>query len=378
MDLYIEGTPYYFHGGDLGLYLRELVNELQNINFENFYTIKREINIDNDYESENENEIIIPVKDSRFSILNILNKKTSIYHCFNNGFTIPDYGDFLKVSSIYSLLPIYFEDLVKERYSKAFYEKVPKALINSNNIVTSSESIKNQILENFNIDDRKIKVIYPGVNSYYRPIDKEFSKIYIKSKFSINREFLLYIGELNSRKRLKSLLQVFKYISTIKEDSILIMSFTQSYYDEEAVAEIKSFIYLLELDTKVMILNNLNISDKLNLYNSCSAFIDLSIYEGLNINILEAFLCRCKIIASPIEYYHEILADYPFYLNIDNINLNNLNIYDFTALDTLIDYIFKTKTVYKLLAYKPFYQFNIEAHVAKLLSFYKEVERGQL
>ncbi|MGL4912052.1 MAG: glycosyltransferase, partial [Romboutsia sp.] len=65
----------------------------------------------------------------------------------------------------------------------------------------------------------------------------------------------------------------------------------------------------------ILYLCNLSIMDKVNIYNRALFFIDLSFYEDVNIDIIEAFACNTPIVCSDISLYKEYFGDLAFYYN---------------------------------------------------------------
>lgn len=87
-----------------------------------------------------------------------------------------------------------------------------RTLQNAKTIIANSMKVKKDILDSYDIDPEKIKVIYNGVP--IRPFDKESAKRQLCQEFGIPQEtkILLYVGSGFERKGVKELLDLFKEI----------------------------------------------------------------------------------------------------------------------------------------------------------------------
>ncbi len=126
----------------------------------------------------------------------------------------------------------------------------------------------------------------------------------MRKRLRIESEFLLFVGTLEPRKNLltllKSLQQVFRETSLRPQTVIVggegwLMSETERFIASSGVADRLRFTgYLQDEDLRA-------------LYASCRAFIYPSIYEGFGLPPLEAMACGAPVIAARIPALQEVL-----------------------------------------------------------------------
>jgi glycosyltransferase involved in cell wall biosynthesis len=90
----------------------------------------------------------------------------------------------------------------------------------SNALITVSEEEKKRLLHfNFCLNEKKITVVYHGVDSSFKPAENfEYAtKVELRQKYRLPERFLLFVGRLNVRKNVDNLLVA---ISLLKDQSI--------------------------------------------------------------------------------------------------------------------------------------------------------------
>ena len=139
------------------------------------------------------------------------------------------------------------------------------------------------LMEYLNVDEKKISVVYGGVSKNFRKLNKEESKEAIKREYSINRDFILYVGNLELRKNIVRLVKAYANIRQKGEYSLVIVGTYRWYYDEIIFA-----VKNLDVKDNIFFLNYIDTNDLVHFYNSASLFVYPSLYEGFGLPPLEA------------------------------------------------------------------------------------------
>ncbi|WP_066868933.1 glycosyltransferase [Clostridium mediterraneense] len=364
MSVLIDGLVYFFHNGDYGEEVREIIDSLEKNSLANELSIIKDMSFKKgrNLSSFNIKKLNIDrIKGNYSEIVDITkNKNYDIYHCFNNGFSLNSKIKAKKITSINTLYPLYDEELCNKKFLNRFLERLPISLNLSDKIIVSSYFQKNLLKKYYNIDNKKLDVLYPKISKFYSPRDKEISKVYLSSKFKITEDFLFFNGDLHRRKNIEEVIFFFK---TIKERAFindkLIISVREIHknkYEKEYLKELKELANMLDILNDVIFLINISKADELHLLNMAKSFIDLSRFEDFNLNILKAFLCNTAIIAPPLDLYIEMLEDYPNYYNFEEeeaysiyLKADNKDIDDFSFLKERLysnDSILELKNIY--------------------------------
>lgn len=330
MSICIDGLPFFLNNSDLGQYSRDIIYNIGKFSNSPIYITKdKDINFDIKKPSPL-NVDFVDVEIDRFNdnyvnVCNFTNKNNiDIYHCFNNGFSVSDECESTVISTIHSLLPFFYSNTCDDKYNEKFFKSIMSTLSKSDKLITLSYSLKKELINNFSVDDEKIHVVYPSISNFYFETDINMSNIYIKSKFNISSNYIVFCSDLHKRKRLKEMIDLFSIVNSKYPRLKFVILFKKNNQNLSYLRSLKNYIQRVRLSNNVLFISDYNEVDKLHIFNKALAYIDLSIYDGLNLNMLQALKCRCPIICSDIEFHRELLGDYGFFLDLDNIdNFNN-------------------------------------------------------
>jgi len=175
-------------------------------------------------------------------------------------------------------------------------------------ILTDSHNTKKDIMEFFNVEPTKIKVIYLGVGKEFVIKEKE-QIFYLYEKYNIpqGKKIILYVGNLLPHKNLSGLL---KAIHLIKEDYVLILagkSFKNRYEQKQEKA---SIVYAGEVSQDELV----------DLYNLADLSVLPSLYEGFGLPVLESFACGTPVACSNTSSLPEVGGNHAFYFDPKNEN----------------------------------------------------------
>jgi glycosyltransferase involved in cell wall biosynthesis len=227
-----------------------------------------------------------------------------IYHFF--GFIIPEKIKGKTIATIHDMSYM----LYPETLSKANYAILRKNLVRSGNdadiIVTVSDNGKKEIAEHLNISPDKIYVVYNAVDhTLFFPRKHEEAKKLLHVKYNISGDYLLYLGTLEPRKNIISLIKAYRIFSNRNKDVKLVIAGQKGWkYDE-----IYNAVNELSLMDRVIFTGYLKDEDIPALYSAAEAFIFPSLYEGFGIPPLEAMACGIPVITSNTSSLPEVMGD---------------------------------------------------------------------
>lgn len=194
---------------------------------------------------------------------------------------------------IYELFPHFFKGLdIKNRI-----EIKEKCIWRADRIITISNSTKNDLLTFYNVDEKKITVIYPGAPSFIQLIEN-------KNRFANQRPYILYVGtRKRGHKNFKNLLLAFASNKKINREFDLICfgggAFTQE--EKHLISQTGCQDHVFQVSGDDDMLGQL--------YMKARAFVYPSLYEGFGLPPLEAMVYKCPIIASRTSSLPEVLGD---------------------------------------------------------------------
>lgn len=249
------------------------------------------------------------------------NNSIDIYHVPQNGIGLPAKKSCIYVSTIHDLIPYVMPETVGKGYLKRFISAMPQIIQNSNIIITVSEFSKKDIMRIFNVDGSKIKVTPLAAEEYFRPMNKEAAKLYLKNKYNVRSDFILYVGGFSPRKNVRSILLAFSRIyEKLSKDYKVVILGSASDDHSYLIALCES----LNISDKVIFTGYVPYEDLPYFYNSCSVFVYPSLYEGFGLPPLEAMSCGVPVITSNLSSIPEVVGESALLINpFDTEELKN-------------------------------------------------------
>lgn len=202
-----------------------------------------------------------------------------------------------------------------EHYDKNFFKLIKKA----DHIITGSNFTKQEIIDYMQIPQDKISVIYHGVNhELYKPYQQnELQET--KAKFDLPKKFLLFVGSIEPRKNLLTLLKAYNLLTNDEKGELpLILVGFKGWENREIMQEIeKNREY-------IRYLGFVSDSELAHIYNLATVFIYPSLYEGFGLPPLEAMACGTPVIVSNVSSLPEVCGDAAIYIEpTDHIDIKN-------------------------------------------------------
>ncbi|MBP9699666.1 glycosyltransferase family 4 protein [Candidatus Woesebacteria bacterium] len=188
------------------------------------------------------------------------------------------------------------------------------ALRSVSHIITDSESSKRDIVDHLHVRSDKISVVYLAASP---DIKKPSQGILdsVRKKYSLPRNFALFVGDINYNKNLPFLLNV---ISKIPKLTLVLVGRAMN---NQAIPEGKAIhhtIAKLGLEKRVLIIDTLggdSVEELSSIYSLASFYIQPSLYEGFGLPILEAMQCKTPIVCSRAGSLPEVAGEAAVYFH---------------------------------------------------------------
>jgi len=171
-----------------------------------------------------------------------------------------------------------------------YYKKSKHACKVADAIVAVSEQTRADIIYFFNTPKEKIQVIYQGVDNRFTGKADSEVVVDFKRKNNLPAKYILYVGTVEERKDLLTLVKALAEL----DDAKLVVIGKQKNYAER----VKNFIRDHKLESRVIFPDHVS-SEELNLfYRGATVFVYPSLYEGFGIPVIEALECGVPVIAT--------------------------------------------------------------------------------
>ncbi len=221
------------------------------------------------------------------------------------GYTMPDSKSVFKILTVHDLRTL----TIGDQYAAQHVDNYKKVFEKINMCVVVSECTKRDLIDHFDLDEKKIKVVYLGADDRYcvLPGDKVNA---VKEKFKIDKPYLLSVGSV-PRKNIDGIIKGFAG-SKYRNDFQLVLGCSMD------VEKYKEQCRGLGIENNVLFITNVSDEDMTALFNGCHCFVFPSLYEGFGLPILEAMQCGAPVITSDISSCPEVAAEAAFLVDPKN------------------------------------------------------------
>ena len=203
------------------------------------------------------------------------------------------------ITAIHDLTYIHYPELVESKNLAHLRRIVPRTIKKSDYILTISETVKNELMAEFNIDSSRFIVTpIPADDIFYVPSSNEIHK-----KYNIpTKKYILFIGNLEPRKNLSTLIRAYRLLpEDIRKEYSLIIGGGKGWKFEETEQVLNSG----PENENIRRIGFVDQDDLPSLYQHASLFAITSLYEGFGMPILEALASNCPVLASDIPVFRE-------------------------------------------------------------------------
>ena len=189
--------------------------------------------------------------------------------------------------------------------SRHYYGQIHLAVRHADRIIAVSNRTRRDLVELVGAPAGRIDVVYEAADPRYGLVD-EGTVARSRSRFGLQRDYLLFVGTREPRKNLARLLEAYAWLVARRSDApeLVVAGRTGWLADDlEARAE------TLGLADQIRWLGGVDAEALPGLYAGAVAFVFPSLYEGFGLPVLEAMACGTPVVASTGGALPEIAAD---------------------------------------------------------------------
>jgi glycosyltransferase involved in cell wall biosynthesis len=178
----------------------------------------------------------------------------------------------------------------------------------SDQIIAISQTVKEDLVQEFGILPEKIKVVYCAPKSIFqKPVDPRLLE-HVSQKYHLPKRYMLFVGLLAKK---KNLLTLFRALHLLKQQQIdypplVIVGRRYSQSDDVTIfQQIRS----LGLESDIQYIGPVEDEELPSLYRGAEVFVFPSLEEGFGIPCLEAMMCRVPVVTTRGGAIPEIVGD---------------------------------------------------------------------
>lgn len=232
--------------------------------------------------------------------------------------------------TVLDLIPLALKELYSVgkatwRYNLARWLEL-QAIRNAELILTISEHGAKDVQRLLNIPEEKIVVTPLGIDERFfgEHLKGNSEELALRAKYKIplERQIVLYVGGIDQRKNMSSLVKAFTECSAkvekAKGDRPLLVIAGSVEHDLQYPA-LLDLINLHSIGRDTIFTGFIGDSDLMKLYQACSVFFFPSLYEGFGFTPLEAMACGAAVVSSNRSAMPEVLGSAAQFVNPEDV-----------------------------------------------------------
>ena len=173
-------------------------------------------------------------------------------------------------------------------------------------VMVSSKSTERDLLEHYNIDKDKIRVVYPAPEEIFTPAESEDEVQQIRRRYGVQEGYVLHLSSPDPRDNTQIVLEAYSdalQFSNLKQKLLIVGNI------EPVKERLKCDIDKLDIANWVVFTGYKSGKELVSLYRGAEAYVDPSLYEGFGFQVVEAMACGVPVITSNVTSLPEVVGD---------------------------------------------------------------------
>lgn len=199
---------------------------------------------------------------------------------------------------IFLRYPNYYNNIDAYIYKKKF----KNACQNADLVLATSIQTELDIIDFFQTEKSKIKVLYQACDDAFAKTYSEQEKQVISQKYQLPNKFILSVGTIETRKNQLTILQA---LNNLESNWHLVLIGKKTSYADEILAYANTH----QLQNRLQIFENVSFADLPIIFQCASLFAYISEFEGFGIPVLEAMQSKVLTVTSNVSSLPEVIGN---------------------------------------------------------------------
>lgn len=191
-------------------------------------------------------------------------------------------------------------------YYRHFYKRFAKK---ATRLATVSEYSRRDIINNYDIDEDKIDLVYNGASKNFYPVKKDRIEG-ICEEHSGGSPYFVFVGSIHPRKNIRNLLKAYELFKNEYKGDFKLVIVGKKFFLTKAMEE---QLQKMKHKDDVKFTGRLSSKDLNDVMGAAWALTFVPFFEGFGIPLVEAMNCEIPILASNVTSLPEIAGDAAIY-----------------------------------------------------------------
>jgi glycosyltransferase involved in cell wall biosynthesis len=189
---------------------------------------------------------------------------------------------------------------------RRWVRRLGAALRSAHAVITPSRATRDDLLEAYDVDASSVHVVPHGVEEFAASPPAEVDALL--RRLGIEPPFVLFVGGLERRKNLSSLIQAFALAGC---DAQLVLAGPRVRWSPRDERDLRMTTAALPADARRCIVfpGYVDASERRALLSAATALASPSLYEGFGLSVLEAMAAGVPVLASNVSSLPEVTGD---------------------------------------------------------------------
>ena len=302
----------------IGTYIRNLVRALGELDHENQYVLFAGTQSPDDLQDLPENFRIVIERSPSYSARELVflswrlfRLRLDLYH--STHYVLPAIVPCKAVVTIHDIIHLLYPEFLPSALAFFYAQRmIRRSLSRGDRIISDSQNTKTDLMEYFDVDGRKIRVVYPGVADTFRNRVPRDELDRVLAGFGIQRPYLLFVGNPKPHKNLDNVIKAYARaleIHPFEADLVCVG-------DRSGIEfKVRQRASQLGLADRLVLLGHVDGEALPALYQGATLFLFPTLYEGFGLPVVEAMASGLPVVTSNTSALKEIAEGYAHLVN---------------------------------------------------------------
>lgn len=302
----------------IGTYIRNLITELAKLDQENTFLLLtgaagREIleGLPENFQPVIQRTPVYSVRELVTLSWQLFRQRVDLYHATH--YVLPFMVPCRSVVTIHDIIHLLYPEYLPNRFAFIYAERMIRhSLLRGDRIIAVSQNTRKDLVNYFNIADRKIDVIYNGIDETFHHQHEPAVIDRVLADLDLHRPYLLFVGNPKPHKNLDNVVKAYARALKLHDmpHRLAVVG------DREGLSfKIRQRAEQLGISDRIQLLGHVPQDLLPAIYQGADLFLYPTLYEGFGLPVVEAMASGTPVITSNTSALKEIGAGYADLVN---------------------------------------------------------------